>query len=233
MALKADSKYVDLHRGQEVWFNYILEVYWANVEGKYLLQNASEIGLHSDIDDTLDILYPPAPGGSILSQLFNETKAWVTSNIRGWVEQWGKVYENFTTYLDDSITYWTEEVSNYIDESINYWGDVISNVYNTTEEFITNNINNITEQITNVYNETTKIYNNTIGASIEWVNEQIAGSRAWMENYAVLMDPLGFLKDPLGFINTAFTVQQEVLGLDMVESFLEGFEEGLAEEIEG
>ena len=233
MALKADSKYVDLHRGQEVWFNYILEVYWANVEGKYLLQNASEIGLHSDIDDTLDILYPPAPGGSILSQLFNETKAWVTSNIRGWVEQWGKVYENFTTYLDDSITYWTEEVSNYIDESINYWGDVISNVYNTTEEFITNNINNITEQITNVYNETTKIYNSTIGASIEWVNERFQIERDWTTWHVGEVVPEGFVGDPEGYIKSITENFVEYWIFGAITSFGEGFEEGLAEEIEG
>jgi len=233
MAQKADSKYIDLYRGSEIWWNYIIEIFWAVVEGKYTLQNASLSGLQGDIDDTLDILYPPSPGGSILSQLFTETKAWVTSQIRGWVIQWGKVYENFTTYIDDSITYWTEEITNYIDDSVNYWGDIINNVYNTTEEYITNNITNVTEQIDNTYNEITKIYNQTIGASAEWVNEQLVATRAWMENYAILMDPSGFLQDPLGYINAAFGVQQEILGLDMVESFWTGFEEGLAEEVEG
>ena len=231
MAEKADSKYIDPYRGQDVWFNYLIEVYWAIVEGKYTLQNDSEVGLHRDIDDTLDILYPPAPGGSILSQLFNETKAWVTSNIRGWVEQWGQVYENVTTYLGDTLNYWGDQINQYIDDSITYWGDYIAEQFVDARTYIDDSINYWGDIINNTGDNITKVYKNTIGASFEYVNEQLADTRAWMENAFTLMDPLGFLQDPLGYINTAFGVQQEILGLDMVESFLEGFEEGLQEEI--
>ena len=233
MALKADSNYVDLYRGQEVWFNYIIEVYWANVEGKYLLQNFTMSGLTSDIDDTLDILYPPAPGGSILSQLFNETKAWVTSNIRGWVEQWGQVYENVTTYLGDTLNYWGDQINQYIDDSITYWGDYIAEQFVDARTYIDDSINYWGDIINNTGDNITKVYKNTIGASIEWVNERFQIERDWTTWHVGEVVPEGFVGDPEGYIKSITENFVEYWIFGAITSFGEGFEEGLAEEIEG
>ncbi|MBA7630978.1 hypothetical protein ES703_38505 [subsurface metagenome] len=62
------------------------------------------------------------------------------------------------------------------------------------------------------------------------MKQGLADNREWMRNFGKLMDPTGFLKDPLGTVSAAFAIWRLAADHVVVKSFLEGFEEGLAEE---
>ena len=169
------------------------------------------MGLLSDVWD-----YCRSKVKDLIDSSLTSFKGWVNTRISDAIDGIRKVY-NY--------------VSNYVTNVYNNVSNFITNTYDNVSNYITNVVENVTKYVTNVYNTTSQYITNVVGASTGWVEEKLEENREWMRNFAKLMDPGGFLKDPLGYISAAFQVQSAMAGSVAVESFLEGFEEGLAEEV--
>ena len=169
---------------------------------------------------------------SVLSEIWDYVKTKVSDLIAGAVTDLKVWVRNRIESAIDAVDWIVKNITNYITNVYTTVKEYVTNVYNYVTEEITNVYNNITKYVTNKYVTTNEYITNVIGASIEWVEERLADNREWMRNFAVLMDPSGFLKDPVGFINAAFAIQGEIVNSLAVKSFLEGFEEGLVEEVE-
>jgi len=221
----------ETYRGVEIWWVPSLNMFRAEVAPGYVAVGWTLPVIREGIDAILEYLNPPEePEEGLLAQITAAVKAWVLEYMPGWVLEWGQnvwntvtnIVENITNVYNDLREYVTNKYYDMREYVTNRYYDLrkyVTNVYNDTYQYLTQNITNIVQNITNV-----------IGASTEWVDERLADNREWTVNFFKLMDPTGFLKDPLGTVSAAFALWKLAADNVVVESFLAGFEEGLAEE---
>lgn len=166
-------------------------------------------------------------------------------------EMWDYVRSKVNSLIGSSISnlkYWVNarisDAISSIRKVYNYFYEYVTNVYNTVEKYITNVYETINKYITNVYETTkkyiTNVYNttnsyitNVVGASREWVDTRFVDMKAYVDSRIALLDPTGFSTDPFAYISGIFSILGLAKETKMIESFLAGFEEGLAEETEG
>lgn len=218
------------HRGIDIWHRVEADVFTAQVAAGYMAAGFTVEECEASIDAILEFLNPPEdPEEGLFAQVVAALKAWMLKNLPDWLLKWGRVINNFITntteYINNTYKYITENITNVY----NTFREYITEVYNNTYKYITNVSRYITEEITKVYNNTYNYVTNIIGITLENLNKGLADNRAWVTAFFKLMDPKEFLRDPTGFIKAVFTLQRQIAGTSMIESFLEGLEEGLEE----
>jgi len=224
----------EVYRDVEIWWIASLNMFRAEVAPGYVAVDWTLPEVRVNIDALLEYLYPPEdPSEGLFAQITAAVQTWVMELMPGWVLEWGQNIYNTVNNIVENITNVYNDLREYVTNVYNNVYETIENTYNTFREYVTNVYNYLTEEITNIYNTTNEYVTNIIGASVEWVEEMLAANREWMVNFTKLMDPMGFLKDPIGYINAAFAIQGEIANTLAVQSFWEGFEEGLAEEAGG
>ncbi len=232
LSLQLTENFIETYRDVDIYWKPTINAYWAQVVPGYVAVAPTLIAIRELIDDALEFLYPPEePNDGLFAQIVAALQTWIMENIPEWVLEWGQNLYTTINNIVENITNVYNDLREYVTNVYNNVYETIKNTYNTFQKYITNVYNYITEEITNVYNNTYNYFSEVIGASVEWVEQKLTENREWMENFATLMDPIGFLKDPLGFINAAFELQGEIANTVVVRSFWEGFEEGLEEEV--
>lgn len=150
----------------------------------------------------------------LISSGLTTFKSWVNDKI-----------SDAISAIDWAITNITNYITN-VYETINKY---ITNVYNTTNQYITNIIGSSKEWV-NARLVNMKVYvDSVVGASRKWVDNRLVDMKAYVDSRIKLWDPIGFLKDPPGYIGGLFALLSLAKETKMIESFLEGFEEGLEE----
>ena len=220
----------EVYRDIEIWWVPSLSVFRAVVAPGYTCLGETLIETRACIDTTLEFLNPPEdPYEGLFAQVIAAVETWVMALMPGWVLEWGQNIYNTVNNIVENITNVYNDLREYVTNVYNNVYETIENTYNTFREYVTNVYNYLTEEITNIYNTTNEYVTNIIGASVEWVEEMLANNREWVVNFFKLMDPMGFLKDPMGTVSAAFALWKLAADNVIVESFLEGFEEGLEE----
>jgi len=165
------------------------------------------MGLLSDVWD-----YVRSKVKDLIAGTVTDLKIWVRARIASAIDAVDWVVNNITKYVTNVY----KTVKEYV-----------MNVYNYVTEHITNVVNNITKYVTNKYITTNEYITNVIGVSREWVDNQLAGLRAHMDAKIAALDTVGFFKNPLAYVSGVYAAASLARENKIVESFLEGFEEGL------
>lgn len=222
--------FIETYREYEIWRRPDAGLFYSNMSATVTAIGETLALCRSSIDDYILILYPPEePPDGLFAQIVANLKAWVLTNIQAWVTQWGKIVNNVTNYIDDSLNYWGDQVTQYIDNTITYWTEEITNVYNDLRNYVTNTYNYWTEEITEVYNTINEYVSNVTNVFQEYVTNNTYNTIQNITNIIGVLDPFGFLSDPQGYITGVWNMLIDPWAQDLIESFWKGLEEGLEE----
>ena len=223
----------EVYRDVEIWWIPSLSAFRAEVAAGFVAVATTLPVIRAQIDEILAFLYPPEdPTDGLFAQIVVAVKVWVMENMPGWVLEWGSIVNNYLTEVINNITNVYNDLREYVTNVYNNVYETVENIYNTFQEYVTNVYNYLTEEITNIYNNTYNYFTEVIGASVEWVEERLAGVRSYIDDRLLNYAPQGFQSDPELYVMTHAEERYNWLLEEAVTSFWEGFEEGLAEEVE-
>ena len=154
-----------------------------------------------------------------VEDLIDSATAWLGSKI-AWLRG---AWDNFTTKtLPDIWRSLQENANNIVSALENAAGSIVNKVENFYTE--------VHNHITNFNTIRNEFVTNIIGASKEWVLDQGADIRGYIDNRLLTYAPQGFQSNPEEYVKT-HADERYLAGLfKVMESFGEGFVEGLEEE---
>jgi len=225
-----EPEFIETYREVDIYWLPTLEIYWAQVAVGYTATGGTLDEIKTNIDEILDFLNPPEdPDEGLLAQII----AWVESLFDTIVTPLSVAWDNFITFTWPAL------------------GSVLTTLGDEWDSFKTTTLITITDTLTALGDMWDVFTDETLPGILDTVDEKLGilhdavledltdlGTAidtkltdlgTYIDDKVAEIDTVGFFEDPVAYISGVFAMVGLLRETSIIESFLEGFEEGLEE----